>query len=570
MAFVALSTNTLIGKQKTSSILEKKPRVIHSVHDLDELTHTRGEIADSIIITGKTQVQGGIYDSVLSGTFHKDGQIGGVRVQSLVYTVSTASAALALGGGGGYDKITITDSTFSGSFAGTVLAGDIGINGNLSVAKTAVFAGATTLTSNITTTGFARVTGDGGVAITKGLTVGSNVMSVNAGGSGNVSIGGTGTLTLSTNGGISSSSLGAVDITTASGNAKLSAATGDVTLTAVVGTATLGGGGAAILSGGTAGKNATVTANGTTGDITIASGTTSGNAIVKSGTGGTNPTITLSGSNGDISINSSSTAGAITIASGTTTGSTILKSGTGGTNPTITLNGSNGDISINSSSSNGAITIASGTSGAITLTGPSSSSFVANSASSSISYSGSTVKADGTGAYLQSSGSSKVSADASTGNVTLTPSASSKYVVIANLNTSPGTNYLTVDGSGQISQGDAIVSSRRYKKDIEYLEANYGTTLDSLKPVSFVYKNDENNRLNYGLIAEEVAEILPEIIIYDKDDLIQTLDYRSLATLHLQSYLNDRKVLSDHETRLKSAEDVIQILIAEIAALKNS
>lgn len=527
IAFVALSTNTLLGKQKTASAVEKKPIIIQSVHDLNELTQTRGEIADSIIITGKTQVQGGIYDSVVSGTFHKDGKIGGVRVQSLVYTVSTASAALALGGGGGYDKIVITDSTFSGSFAGTVLAGDsIAINGNLSVAKTAIFAGATTLTSNITTTGFARVTGDGGVAITKGLTVGTNVISANAGGSGNVSIGGTGTLTLSTNGGISSSSLGDVDIAASAGNAKLSSLTGGVTLTAVVGTATLGGGGAAILSGGTAGKNATVTANGTTGDITIASGTTSGNAIVKSGTGGTNPTITLSGSNGDISINSSSTSGAITVTSGT--------------------------------------------SGAITLTGPSSSSFVANSASSSISYSGSTVKADGTGAYLQSSGSSKVSADASTGNVTLTPSASSKYVVIANLNTTPGTNYLTVDGSGQISQGDAIVSSRRYKKDIEYLEANYGTTLDSLKPVSFVYKNDEKNMLHYGLIAEEVAEILPEIIIYDKDNLIQTLDYRSLASLHLKSYLEDRKVLNNHEARLKAAEDVIQMLVAEIAALKNS
>lgn len=73
------------------------------------------------------------------------------------------------------------------------------------------------------------------------------------------------------------------------------------------------------------------------------------------------------------------------------------------------------------------------------------------------------------------------------------------------------------------------VSSERFKEDIETLES---TPVSSLRPVSFVYKNDETQRTQYGLIAEEVALIMPELVEY-QDGQPYTVHYHMLAPLLL-------------------------------------
>ncbi|MGH7335795.1 MAG: tail fiber domain-containing protein, partial [Candidatus Rokuibacteriota bacterium] len=73
-----------------------------------------------------------------------------------------------------------------------------------------------------------------------------------------------------------------------------------------------------------------------------------------------------------------------------------------------------------------------------------------------------------------------------------------------------------VDPTGQL--GTAI-SSRRAKDDIRDMEGARGG-LVKLRPVTFRYKAEPANGsrpLEYGLIAEEVAEIYPELVVRDTD-----------------------------------------------------
>ena len=62
------------------------------------------------------------------------------------------------------------------------------------------------------------------------------------------------------------------------------------------------------------------------------------------------------------------------------------------------------------------------------------------------------------------------------------------------------------------------------------------SALMKLRPVTFLYKpgyDDGSRTLQYGLIAEEVAQIYPELVAYDKDGKPYTVRYQYLSTMLL-------------------------------------
>ena len=64
--------------------------------------------------------------------------------------------------------------------------------------------------------------------------------------------------------------------------------------------------------------------------------------------------------------------------------------------------------------------------------------------------------------------------------------------------------------TGQLGVGGCI-SSERFKKDIDSMD-KASEAIFSLKPVTFHYKNDKTNIPQFGLIAEEVAKVNPDLI----------------------------------------------------------
>jgi hypothetical protein len=71
-----------------------------------------------------------------------------------------------------------------------------------------------------------------------------------------------------------------------------------------------------------------------------------------------------------------------------------------------------------------------------------------------------------------------------------------------------GTDAVYVDSNGNL--GTIVLSSRRLKRDIQPLRS-VGRRLMRLRPVSFRYKSG-NGAKRYGLIAEEVAKVFPELV----------------------------------------------------------
>jgi len=91
-----------------------------------------------------------------------------------------------------------------------------------------------------------------------------------------------------------------------------------------------------------------------------------------------------------------------------------------------------------------------------------------------------------------------------------------------------------------LEAGDIIESSsKRYKKNIKSIENSLDMIL-KLNPVSFKWKYDD--KFDYGLIAEDVITVIPEMAKNNVDGLVDGVRYSKLVTFLIGSIktLNDR------------------------------
>jgi hypothetical protein len=106
-----------------------------------------------------------------------------------------------------------------------------------------------------------------------------------------------------------------------------------------------------------------------------------------------------------------------------------------------------------------------------------------------------------------------------------------------------------------------VQSSRRYKEDIHDMgEASDG--LLRLRPVTFLYKKpneDGSKPLQYGLIAEEVAKVYPDLVVRNKDGQIETVQYYKLDAM----LLNEVQKLSRANTEDQAQIAVLRSQVAE-------
>ena len=118
---------------------------------------------------------------------------------------------------------------------------------------------------------------------------------------------------------------------------------------------------------------------------------------------------------------------------------------------------------------------------------------------------------------------------------------------------SGGANTVVIDGNGQLG---TISSSRRYKRDIRDMgEASLG--LLDLRPVTFRYKKEHaprNQGLQYGLIAEEVTDVYPELVQYDADGNAQSVLYHLLPSMLLNELQKQAEIITQLEMRLSQLE----------------
>jgi Chaperone of endosialidase len=98
-------------------------------------------------------------------------------------------------------------------------------------------------------------------------------------------------------------------------------------------------------------------------------------------------------------------------------------------------------------------------------------------------------------------------------------------------------------------------SSRRFKKEIKAM-AKTSEAILALKPVTFHYKSDNTNRPEFGLIAEEVAKVNPDLVVRDGNGEIYTVRYDAVNAMLLNEFLKEHRRIQQQEStigQLKSA-----------------
>jgi Chaperone of endosialidase len=116
-----------------------------------------------------------------------------------------------------------------------------------------------------------------------------------------------------------------------------------------------------------------------------------------------------------------------------------------------------------------------------------------------------------------------------------------------------------------------LASSERYKTAIAPIGSST-EKLDQLRPVSFHLKNDPNGAVQYGLIAEEVDKVYPELVIRDETGKIQGVRYDELAPIllrEMQQQATEIRRLNEESAALKAKTGKIDELIRQVAELSN-
>ena len=94
-----------------------------------------------------------------------------------------------------------------------------------------------------------------------------------------------------------------------------------------------------------------------------------------------------------------------------------------------------------------------------------------------------------------------------------------------------------------------------------------------LKPVTFHYKTDTTDTAQFGLIAEQVAEVNPNLVVRDKNGEIYTVRYDAVNAMLLNEFLKahqkieaQEKTITELRSTIAEQRNEFQSAIAQLSA----
>src|SRR5215470_3060842 len=121
-----------------------------------------------------------------------------------------------------------------------------------------------------------------------------------------------------------------------------------------------------------------------------------------------------------------------------------------------------------------------------------------------------------------------------------------------------------IDGSGQLG---VLVSSARYKRDIEAMGTR-SQELFTLRPVIFRYREDPGGMQQYGLIAEEVATVYPELVTRTATGEVEGVDYEALIPMLLNELQRQQQVQDRQQRELVVLKAQQEWLMTELMQMR--
>jgi hypothetical protein len=117
-----------------------------------------------------------------------------------------------------------------------------------------------------------------------------------------------------------------------------------------------------------------------------------------------------------------------------------------------------------------------------------------------------------------------------------------------------------VSNDGQLG---TMSSSRRFKKEIKPMGSASETIL-ALQPVMFEYKNDMTRTPQFGLVAEDVARIDPNLVVRDDKGELYTVRYESVNAMLLNEFLKEHKAFLEEQHKVAKLEATVAGVAATV------
>jgi Chaperone of endosialidase len=126
-----------------------------------------------------------------------------------------------------------------------------------------------------------------------------------------------------------------------------------------------------------------------------------------------------------------------------------------------------------------------------------------------------------------------------------------------------------IDSNGQLG---TVSSSRRFKQDIQDMgDASQG--LMRLRPVKFRYLKpfaDGSKPMQYGLVAEEVAEVYPDLVARSADGQIETVKYQVLDSMLLNEVQRQQAEIRSKNAEIRSLQERLEKIEGMITPLSQT
>jgi hypothetical protein len=125
-----------------------------------------------------------------------------------------------------------------------------------------------------------------------------------------------------------------------------------------------------------------------------------------------------------------------------------------------------------------------------------------------------------------------------------------------------GISTVYINSAGQLGTTPPP-SSRRFKKEIKSMD-NASEAVLALKPVTFRYKEDAKDTPQFGLIAEEVADVNPDLVIRDPDGKPYTVRYEAVNAMLLNEFLKEHKKVEELQGTVAALAKTVKEQAAQI------
>jgi hypothetical protein len=136
------------------------------------------------------------------------------------------------------------------------------------------------------------------------------------------------------------------------------------------------------------------------------------------------------------------------------------------------------------------------------------------------------------------------------------PSLTATYIAgIAGQTVGAGGTTCYVDNDGKLG---VFLSARRFKTNIADMGAASEALL-ALRPVTFRYKPelDKTGIPQFGLVAEEVAQVNPDLVTHDAKGDICTVRYEAVNAMLLNEFLKEHKQLQEQEATILELKSTV-------------